>query len=86
MTSRHASDAANPTAPRLGRFPWPQPWLVAGLAALAAFLAGDLAADVAAGVGWEHLLLDLAAFAVALIGIAGAAARLRRRSRDRRGA
>lgn len=53
-------------------------WPVAVFVVLTIFLAGDLAADLVGGVGPTHLVLEICAVGVALLGIVGTAAQLRR--------
>jgi DNA-binding CsgD family transcriptional regulator len=68
--STHATDADSSLLWSLG---WP-----AGLFLIIAFFVGaDLAADLAAGVSATHIVVELVALALALIGILGTALRLR---------
>lgn len=78
--AERGSDGVRLSDPRETRCPstWALAWPVAVFVVITAFLCGDLAADLGNDVGTTHLVLEISALGVALAGIAGTAAQLRR--------
>jgi DNA-binding CsgD family transcriptional regulator len=76
LRGEQATEAQNEASSGGDHRVWSIGWPAALFVLIAAFVGADIAADHASGIGGTHVLVEVAALAVALVGIAGAARKL----------